>query len=189
MLANDVDAELGRLLRERSKTLARDGAYPLLDATLLEDHPDPAVAQLAQAPVPTSDPVPPPGRYPTFGKLSPEALAGVRLAAQRGEHRRDVGRWLMRLHRYVEVRYATLRARERSAGRDGAASAALYAQVFAFFVEEHVRGRDLLYLNTALKVADLKWAVPTSRHSPGARALYLLKVAQLEARLRTLARE
>ena len=104
----------------------------------------------------------PPGE-PGFKNLSQETLLALRLNLQAQPDLDLVGLWAEKLMRYCEIHLPRLakRASEKWGDKSGARLQVL--QLASFLLDYYFHTRDLRYLNTALKLADLGWLVNPKR--------------------------
>ncbi|MBR9920820.1 MAG: hypothetical protein GYB31_08270 [Bacteroidetes bacterium] len=156
--------------------LRRSKQFPLLNTKYLDDVPDTAVEPFDLA---LKD-------YPKFKNTQAEDLIKLRLMVHQNELNERFRNWQIKLLRYIEINYANLKTKERSYGRPVAVRVILFNQLLALFVEIYLHTGDLLYFNTALKVADLKWAAPANKSPKDIYLLREIKEKQIEAILNEL---
>ena len=118
--------------------------------------------------------------YPKFKNLTDEDIVRLRLFLQQKIEFSQLQTWAVSLVRYIEIQYPLLKKKEKLAGRDSIQSKSLFTQLISFFVEYYVETKDLIYLNTTLKILDLKWIKPVKRNSLPTYVLYRIKVDQIE---------
>ena len=107
---------------------------------------------------------------PTFKNLTEEDLPVLRRKLSRDEDPELVAAWAEKLMRYCEIRRRDLRKTAFRKWPSGSRARLLMLQIAAFLLDYYYRGRDLRYLNTALKLSDMKWIVDNGRISSGLRS-------------------
>jgi hypothetical protein len=96
---------------------------------------------------------------PGFKALTHETLLTLRENAYSHKHPQLTGVWAEKLMRFCEVRLASLRARGIEKCKSLAEAKLLYLHLAAFLLDYWMLTGDPRYLNTALKLADLRWIV------------------------------
>jgi hypothetical protein len=118
--------------------------------------------------------------YPKFRNINPETIINLRLALHLGKYKEEVDDFCLKLLRYIEINLSKLKKNEKLYGRSRSESILIFQQIKALFVEYHINKFDLLYLNSALKIADLKWIKPVSSTPNTVKELDTIKNRQIE---------
>ena len=94
---------------------------------------------------------------PSFGNLTDDALIWLRQQIYADAQMERVASWAEKLMRFCEIRYSVLK--KRSLVKCGCrARARLHLlHLSIFFLDYGLRVKDLRFLSTALKLADMKW--------------------------------
>ncbi len=129
------------------------------------------------------------GEYPKFKNLTFKDIIDLRILVHFEVANSIVYDWLEKILRYCEINYVNLKNNEKKYARTREDSIKLFNQIIALFVEYYLLENDLLFLNTALKITDIKWIVPTSSSSLSTKALRVIKVNQIHEIIRTLENE
>jgi len=169
---------------ENKELLLTSNQFPLLNNTYLNEL---GIAPSRQAETETTEDILSAlGDYPKFKNIAANDLTNLRLLLhlQSGEEKVDM--WCMKILRYIEIQYPKLKRNEIKAGRSTEERIQVFNQVMALFIEYYLQKNDLLYLNTALKIADLEWIRPTSQTPVSLKALHDLKMSQLDAILKNI---
>ena len=127
--------------------------------------------------------------YPKFGIIKPENIINLRLALHLGETKVQVDNWCLKLLRYIEVNLSKLKKNEKLYSRSRIDSIMIFQQIKALFVEYYIKNFDLIYLNSALKIADLKWVKPIINTPATIKELDVIKNRQIEYILKQLVNE
>lgn len=130
------------------------------------------------------------GSYPKFKNITPVDISNLRLFLHSKGLNEVVKSWCKSILHYIEIGYSKLKRNENKYGRSKEDSIKIFNQIMALFVEYYLQTNDLIYLNTALKIADLKWITPTSGNAIiSTKVLYYLKIAQMNVILKKLENE
>ncbi len=124
--------------------------------------------------------------YPNFRNINPENIIKLRLAIHLGINDVKVNNWCLKLLRYIEINLAKLKENEKSYNRTRENSILIFQQIQALFVEYYIKKNDLIYLNSALKTADLAWIKPTPKTPVPIKELNIIKSRQIEHILKQL---
>jgi len=176
--------QLKDFLHKNKNTLLTSNQLPLLNNTYMDE----LGADLVQQPngETTESVLSKLGDYPKFKNITSNDIIHLRLLLHLKSSEEKMETWCMKILRYIEIQYSKLKRKEISYGRSKEEQVQIFNQVMALFVEYHLQKNDLLYLNTALKIADLNWIVPTSQTAMPLKALHYLKISQLEAILQRI---
>ena len=179
--------ELSAFIIENLSTLQQSGEYPLLNTTHLSippsAGPDISMENGAIRSIPELN------TYPKFKHITGNDVAKLRLVMALDPTNSALVDWKNKLLRYVEINLPKLQRNEKQYGRYRGETISIFTQALALFVESYIHEKDLLYLNTALKVFDLTWAKPQSDSSISTQVLYRLKEAQINQILKKLGDE
>lgn len=161
--------------------------FPLINNTFLDDldtnYINKAVMEKIQS---TSLRI---SNYSKFRNIKPEDVICLRKMLQLGVDKIQVQNWCLKLLRHIEINLPKLKRNERLYNRSKKNSVLIFQQIKALFVEYYIKNIDLIYLNTALKINDLKWASPTLSTPTPIKELYIIKNRQIEHILKVLANE
>jgi len=127
--------------------------------------------------------------YPKFRNIKPETIINLRLALHLGENKVEVDTWCLKLLRYIEINFSKLKKNEKLYSRSRRESILIFQQIKALFVEYYINKSDLLYLNSALKMVDLKWVKPVTSTPNMVKELDVIKNRQIEHILKQLENE
>jgi len=103
------------------------------------------------------------GSYFKFGFLNYQTISNLRENLLKKGPIEEIQDWCIKIMRYIEIRYSDLRKNENDYGRTKLESIKLYNQILALFIEYFIETNDLIFLNTSLKIIDLKWVHPKPR--------------------------
>ena len=98
---------------------------------------------------------------PGFANLTDEILLWLRYHIYTGAELDTVALWVEKLMRFCEIRYATLKQRSVEKWNDPASAQMGMLHLSAFLLDYALCANDVRFLNTVLKLADLKWIVNT----------------------------
>ncbi len=129
------------------------------------------------------------GDYDKFRNIISMDIVNLRILLHFEISNNNFHYWMEKLLRYCEINYVKLRSNERKYGRSRNESIEIYNQIIALFVEYHLNSKDLLFLNTALKLADLHWIKPILQTPNSIKVLRKIKMIQLQKILRALAHD
>jgi hypothetical protein len=96
---------------------------------------------------------------PGYKALTHETLLTLRENAYSGQNLQKTGLWAEKLMRFCEVRLASLRARGIEKCKSLVEAKLLYLHLAVFLLDYWTLTGDPRYLNTTLKLADLRWIV------------------------------
>ncbi len=129
------------------------------------------------------------GKYPKFKNLELNDVVQLRVLLHQNSGDGNLLAWCEHILRYVEIQYNSLKQKEKEAGRSKNATIDVYNQVMALFVEYYLKRNDMIFLNTALKIADLSWVSPSSGTTIATKVLHELKLKQMELIIERLRHE
>jgi hypothetical protein len=98
---------------------------------------------------------------PGFSNLTDEILIGLRCNIYAGTKLDTVALWAEKLMRFCEIRYATLKQRSVEKWNNPTSAQLHLLHLSVFFLDYAVCANDARFLNTILKLADLKWVIHT----------------------------
>ncbi len=124
--------------------------------------------------------------YPKFKNITSEDIIKLRLFLHLGQENSKLDNWHLKLLRYIEINLPKLKKNEKKHGRSNKSSILIFQQIKALFVEYYLTHNDLIYLNTAIKITDLKWATPLSETPYPIKELNSIKNRQIEYILKDL---
>jgi len=172
---------------ENKESLAASDEYPLLNNTYIEELAVSYTQNINNVSIEEiSKKI---GEYPKFKNITFSDIADLRVLVHFEISNNNIDNWLERILRYCEINYAKLKDNEKKYGRKREETVKLFNQIFALFIEYHMYKNDLLFINTALKINDLKWIVPKSKSFFSTKALRLIKLTQIHKILETLEHE
>jgi methionyl-tRNA formyltransferase len=99
------------------------------------------------------------GILPSFKALTPEILHSLREHVYRADQPETVQNWAEKLMRYCEIFLPSLQERARKKCGNSMQSRYLVLQLAAFLLDVSVFTHDARFLNTVLKLLDLRWLV------------------------------
>jgi hypothetical protein len=161
--------------------------FPLVNAINLHDLNTNSINNALTKKIQSISLIPP--DYPKFRNIKPATIINLRLALYLEEYKDEVDNCCLNLLRYIEVNLSKLKKNEKLYGRSRRESILIFQQLKALFVEYHINNCDLLYLNTALKIADLKWIKPVNSTPNSVKELDIIKNRQVEYILNQLENE
>ena len=100
---------------------------------------------------------------PQFKTVTGECLTYLRFCLFAGEETELVGVWAEKIMRYCEVWKSEIKTRAFSRWPSSDNPVLQMLQLTAFLLDYYFHSLDLRYLNTVLKLADMKWLVDPSR--------------------------
>lgn len=118
--------------------------------------------------------------YPNFRNITADNIVQLRLMLHLGENSDKLDSWCIKLLRYIEINLSKLVKNEKSFNRTKESSILIFQQIKALFIEYYIIKNDILYLNTALKISDIKRFTPTSKTPNSVKKLNLIKERQIE---------
>lgn len=127
--------------------------------------------------------------YPKFKNIKTENIICLRIMLQLGDDIIKVQNWCLNLLRYIEINLPNLKRNEKLYNRSTKESILIFQMIKALFVEYHIKSNDLIFLNTALKLNDLRWAKPTLNSPIPIKELCNIKNRQIEYILKELVNE
>ncbi len=95
----------------------------------------------------------------SFKESNHAILLNLRRCLYAGKEMETVRNWAEKLMRFCEVRLPSLRQRAIEKCGNPANANLLVLHVTAFLVDYALNSKDLRFLNTALKLADLNWVI------------------------------
>lgn len=98
---------------------------------------------------------------PGFANLTDEILLGLRYHIYAGTELETVAGWAEKLMRFCEIRYATIKQRSLEKWNDPVSAQLGMLHLSAFLLDYALCANDVRFLNTVLKLADLKWIMNT----------------------------
>jgi hypothetical protein len=96
---------------------------------------------------------------PSFKYLNEGILLSLRKSLYRQSETETVSLWAEKLMRFCEIRFATLKKRAIEKWTDAQAAQLNMLHLSAFLLDYYRSSKDLRYLNTVLKLADLGWII------------------------------
>lgn len=178
---------LKELISENKQALLNAPEYPLLNNSLLDKSDLPDLQALNGISVESI--ISELGEYPKFKNVQSGDLINLRLLLHLNAAHKRIENWCEKIIRYVEIRYKDLRNNEKRYGRSKQARISLFNQVLALFVEYYLQRNDIIFLNTALKLVDLKWMEPIASTSISTKVLRQIKLAQIDSVLLSIEHE
>lgn len=127
--------------------------------------------------------------YSNFSRVTIDDIIHLRVLIYLSKIGDSDAVWIMKLLRYIEIRYATIPNREKESKRSSNESTALFHQIHALFAEYHVYTQDIIYLNTALKVQDLRWLNNKTGWNIALQTLYHISSKLIERSLQNIHHE
>jgi len=146
-------------IREHNPDIVRDWRMPLAQIAQAA-----AFFNLPQLPLPPSNPAQTletslAGLQPSFKALTPEILLSLRQHVYQAEQPEIVKNWAEKLMRYCELFLPGLQERALKKCGSSIPARLLVLQLAAFLLDVSVFYTDARFLNTVLKLLDLRWLV------------------------------
>ena len=164
--------------------LLNSNEFPLLNNRYLNDLEIVSIQALKMAQ--TDDILTKLQAYPKFRNIMPNDIINLRLLLHLKSTGEMLEMWCLKILRYIEIQYTQLKRKEITYGRPKEVRVTIFNQIMALFIEYFLCKNDFLYLNAALKIADLKWITPTNHTTISLKTLHYLKKYQMDAILKKM---
>ncbi len=180
VLWSDIFPEMIDLIQKKKDVLLESPEHPLLNTDLVEGLNAETLSETTSFEM---------GRSRKFNNLELNDVVQLRILLHQNSEDTNLITRCEHILRHIEIHYKSLKQKEKEAGRSKNATIDLYNQVMALFVEYFLNRNDIIFLNTALKIADLSWIRPSSGTAITTKVLHELKLKQMELIIKKLRHE
>lgn len=177
----ELSNALYHIIQQNREQLNASPEFPFLSMELVEmDH---LIAE-SKSPLPQNTSLP--EQYIPFKQINAQHIINMRTYLHVQGPQLHLLAHVIRMHRHIEIQYGRIYQHERQYGRSAVESMRIFNQALALFTECSLKTGDVLLLNTALKIADLKTFVPEQKQYPALYVIREIKLMQMTSMINDL---